>query len=378
MVLALGLITSTTLLALSHILIAIPGFYFLYRTDYKMLSKSSWMLLALIIVLVLSVLFNQDIALKGYKPISKIKYFIFGFLSVVPFCWYFKNYFNEKKLSYLLYAFCITTTVATLSGMIAQVTGTNPITMRAPDLDRNSGLFGMVMNYAHNMSYFLVIIAGLLIYRDQVKKFINIKFLVLVMLINIIGFYFSYTRGAWLAFVVAMPFFFFKNNKKWFVGIFVSLALVGAMAYFFAGKNVIRAGSDNQRISQWKAAIEAFKERPILGYGYLNFEGHSGEIKKRYNLGELKLVSHAHNNFLEILADSGIIGITFYMAWLIFWTIEAYKRSDLIGNISLVFIVAFVVSGLTQSTISLGINLFFIFAVYAISQVRVDKNLVKG
>lgn len=359
-----------TLLALFHILMAIPALYFLSKTNFRNLSLSSWCLLIFTIMLVLSVVFNQDITEKGYSAISKTKYFFFGFLSIAPISWWMKKYSNDKKISILLYTFCVVTTVATLSGLCGTWFGVNPILFKTVEIGgRYGGLFGMVMNYAHNMAYFLIIIFGLLIYKNDSKKYINTKFLTAVFIINLIGFYYCYTRGAWLAFLLGAPFYFFKDNKKLFgVGVLLIITL-GSWAYFSAGKNVIRSSSDTQRISQWKAAAEAFKERPVLGYGYLNFEPHSAEIKRRYNFGELTLSSHAHNNFLEIAADAGILGLFFYLAWILFWIKETYKGQSLASKIGFPFILVFIVGGLTQATISLGINLFFILAAYAITQV---------
>lgn len=367
MILALALVTSTTLLSLSHILMLVPAVYFLTRTNYKTYPKSAWALLGITIIIVLSVLANQDIAVKGYKTILKAKYFLFGFISIAPLAWYFKNHLNEKKISWLLYSFCIATTVATISGLIGFLTGINPLLFKGVQDLRNSGLFGMIMNYAHNMSYFLIIIVGLFIYREQTKKYINIKFLVGVLIVNFIGMYFSYTRGAWLAVLAGIPFFFFKDHKKLFLSICCGLVLLGAAAYFVAGDKVIRPQSERERISQWMAAIYAFKERPILGYGYLNFEPYSGEIKERYNLGSVKFVSHAHNNFLEMLGGTGILGFLAFVAWLIFWFKEMLAKDSVVAKISVPFIIVFIVGGLTQSTVSLGINLFFVMAAWSVA-----------
>lgn len=378
MVLALGLLTSTTLLALSHIFILVPGLYFLSKTNFKALPKSAWALLAMTIVIMLSVLVNQDIATKGYKPIFKAKYFLVGFISLAPFGWYFKNYYNEKKISYLLYVLCISTTVATIAGLIGLWTGINPILMKVAHPNRNSGLFGMLMNYAHNLSFFLIILTGLVLYRDQVKKYINIKFVILVLIVNLIGFYFTYTRGAWLGFLAAVPFFFFKEHKKIFIGILSGFVLLGVLTYFVAGNMVIRPQSEIERISQWEAALMAFKERPILGYGYLNFETHSGEIKQRYDLPAKNFVGHAHNNFFEMMASTGALGLITFVLWIGFWFKEMYERTDFVARIGLAFIVVFVVDGLTQSTISLGINLFFIIGGYVVLQINREKDyLVK-
>lgn len=321
----------------------------------------------MIIVIILSVLVNQDIAGKGYKPILKAKYFLFGFISIAPLSWYFKNHYNEKKVSWLLYAFCIATTVATLSGLCGTFFGYIPLINNVvPVGGRYGGLFGMVMNYAHNMSYFLIIISGLILYRDEIKHLINKKFLVTIFIINLIGLYFSYTRGAWLAFLLGVPFFFFKNNKKLFLAVIMGTILAGAVAYFVSGEAVKRKDNDETRIIQWKAAAYAFKERPVFGYGYLNFEERVIEIKARYGLGNLNFASHAHNNFFEMLGSTGGLGFIAFVSWLGFWFKEMLSKDDLVARIGVPFILAFIVGGLTQSTISLGINLFFVMAVYAI------------
>lgn len=368
MVLALGLLTSMTLLSLSHILMLVPALYFLPKADYRSFPKSAWALLAMAIVIILSVLGNQDIAGNGYKPILKAKYFLFGFLSIAPLSWYFKNHYDEKKVSWLLYAFCVATTLATLSGLCGTFFGYNPILMKTAVVGgRYGGLFGMVLNYAHNMSYFLIIIAGLLLYRGEIKNLINKKFLVAVFIINLVGLYFSYTRGAWIAFLLGVPFFFFKNNKKLFISVILGAALLGGIAYFASGGAMYRKDNDQTRVIQWKAATYAFLERPVLGYGYLNFENKVIDIKKRYNLGNLDFASHAHNNFFEMLGTTGALGFVTFVLWLGVWFKEMLSRNDLVSRIGVPFIIAFIISGLTQSTISLGINLFFVMAGFAVA-----------
>ena len=373
MVLALGLVTSVTILSFYHILLVFPIIYFLSKTNFKKWTVSTWALVLMSFFIILSTLFNQDIATTGYKPLGKVKYFIFGFLSIAPITWYFKNYWNDKKISYLLYVFCFATMFATLSGIISLYFGFNYVTWREVSSERNAGLFGMVMNYAHNLAYFQIIIGGLLFYKKETMRFININFLYIVFTINLVGLYLTYTRGAWLGFLVALPFFLFKKHKKVFIYLVFVLILFGSLIYKLAGDKVVRLQSNNERLSQWQAAVEAVKERPILGYGYLNFEQHSVDIKKRYNIGELQFGGHAHSNVFEMLGSVGGLGFISFIVWIVAWFIEMYKRNDATAKITLPFVVVLFVGGLTQSTISLGVNLFFIMSVYSLGQVRVDK-----
>ena len=210
----------------------------------------------------------------------------------------------------------------------------------------------------------------MIIYRDEVKKFINLNFLYIVFALNLLGLYTTYTRGAALAFLAAAPFSFFKKNKKLFVIVLISLTILGFGAYKLAGKAVIRPLSEIERTSQWKAAIAGFKERPVFGLGYLNFEKMSTGLKKKYNIEAVYFGGHAHSNYFEALASTGIIGFIFFMGWQILWFFEMLKRDDIVAKIGLPFIIAFVVSGLTQATFTLGANLFLIMPFYALTQIN--------
>jgi O-antigen ligase len=374
MCLGLGLFTSMTFLALNHIFIIIPCLYFLPRTNFKEWSMSAWFLLAMIIAIILSVLVNQDIAVAGYAPLTKSKYYLIALLSIAPMSFYFKNLSGEsdhdKKIKWLLWAFIGTTTLATLSGMGGVFFGYNLLKLKAGFVNRNGGLAGMLMNYAHNLAMFQVILTGLILYRKEMKRYLNLNFLYATWLINFLGLYLTYTRGALLGFLVALPFFFFKKNLKSFVISSLITIIIGVGGYKLAGKSIERTLSDVQRVSQWKAAFAGFKERPVFGLGYLNFEKLSTSLKVKYNIEEVTFGGHAHSNYFEMLASTGAIGFLFFMLWQICWFVEMMKRDDLIGNIALPFIVVFVVAGLTQATFTLGANLFFIMPAYALTQIN--------
>ena len=373
MALAFGLLSSISILAFAHILLIFPIFYFLSKTNFKEFKISTWALVAFFLAVIVSILVNQDIAVNGLKPLSKSKYFLFGFLSIVPYTYYFSRP-REKEVKSLLYVFLIVTTAATIFGVIGMISGMNPLTHRVTS-DRNSGFFGMIMNYAHNLAFFQIIVLGLILYRKEVEKIINVKFLWFVAIINFYGLYTSYTRGAWVALLAAIPFYVFKNNKKKFLIVVIASLVAGGIIYKLSGDLFIRPGSDSKRLNQWRAATVAYVERPILGYGYLNFEPLSTKIKEKYGIADTAYRGHAHNNFFEVLGTTGTIGFLAFMLWLVMWFVEMLKRDDLIARLAIPFIVVFIAGGLSQSTITLGINLFFVMAVYAITQI--DLKLLK-
>ena len=373
MSLSLGLFTSMTFLALTHICIIIPALYFIPKTNFKEFNKSTWFLLAMFVAFILSVLLNQDISDKGFSPITKTKYYLIAIISIAPFSYYFSKLTEEeriKKIHYLLLGLFITTTIAGIAGIYGALTGFNPLNQKIISTGRNCGLAGMVLNYSHNLALFQVIVTGMIFYREEIKKYINLNFLYVVWMFNLVALIMTYSRGAILAFFVAVPFYFFRKNKKVFLHSSIVVSFFVAIGYKFLGDYVLRPGSDVERVSQWKAAIVGFKERPIFGLGYLNFEMMSIPLKLKYGIEATHFGGHAHNNYLEALASTGIVGFICFMGWQIFWLIEMNKREDLMAKIAIPFIVAFIVGGMTQATFTLGANLFFIMGFYTLTQIN--------
>lgn len=125
------------------------------------------------------------------------------------------------------------------------------------------------------------------------------------------------------------------SRKKW-----ITLAMAGAFAVLVTGISVgVRefpassmtrhvptvlkrlaltnpAGSDESRTMQWRAAIDGFKDRPLLGYG---LENHnlvwSAHFDPRIYM-TTDIFDRTHNQFLETLATTGLIGtVAFLGIW---------------------------------------------------------------
>ncbi len=76
------------------------------------------------------------------------------------------------------------------------------------------------------------------------------------------------------------------------------------------------AGPDAIRFLQWRAAVEGFKDHPIVGYGPENFHlAWSAHFQPAlYGKITEERIDRAHNAILEVLATTGLIGILTFMA----------------------------------------------------------------
>lgn len=92
------------------------------------------------------------------------------------------------------------------------------------------------------------------------------------------------------------------------------------------------AGSDESRTMQWRAAIEGFKDRPIVGYGPENHDlVWSAHLDPGIYRLDTDIYDRTHNQFLEILATTGILGaLAFLGIWVAIGVtlFRAYRDGD--------------------------------------------------
>ena len=376
------LFISLTVLSLNHIFLLVPAIYFLLHrsTRNSGLSISQACLLLLIAQIFLSYLANYDI--MPAKNLFKAKYLIFSFLAIGAYTAFFQQKRTnkyQKQLKILLGTILVTATIATIGGIIAKYTGFHYLRMKdACHPVRACGMYGMYMDYGHNIHFFLILLSGLILHHQKWQKYLPFKdkkVLIIIFIINFLGLYLSYTRGAMLGLLLALPFFFFRKHQKLFPIIILGMFSIFILSFVFSSKmqNMFmernRFDSIKTRLSSFQAAIHVAQERPIFGLGHKNFEHYSSEYKYRYQLFLPHLGGHAHNNYFEYLGSLGIPGFFLLILFTLSWILEMYKRRDIIGDLIFPLTISFAVTGLSQYTIGNAANSFLLFNIYALSQI---------
>lgn len=141
---------------------------------------------------------------------------------------------------------------------------------------------------------------------------------------------FSFTRGAWIALAFALlPIFLLPGGRKGLQAL-LSLAVLGAAVLMLVPplrQRVLDAfeGRDSERLWIWKANFRMFLDHPWWGVGYTR----NADLLPTYyqNIGapEGLIVSHAHNQFLHVLAGTGVTGFLFYLAFWVFLLIKSLQ-----------------------------------------------------
>jgi hypothetical protein len=208
------------------------------------------------------------------------------------------------------------------------------------DYDYENHFLSLRLAYPMHPSYLSIyIILSLLVAFESLfdkseakswKVFWSVAILIYFISVNLLS-----SRSAFFSMIIITPLYFilkfYKRSYKWF---YVSGIFLFFLVFFIAALtnerfsndlNKIRSNSvqsaikEDIRYSIWNSAISLIKENPVMGVGTGDA---SCELKKKfrsfgYSEGYYDDLN-AHNQFLEILLENGLIGL------LIFLTILGY------------------------------------------------------
>lgn len=337
------------------------------------LPGSGWVLLGLIAWSVVTVLVNADTIDSELSHIKKLRHLLFPLLLLCSPLFFGVFVKNRRLSKWVVIAWLVSVSTATAAGLIAHFTGFNPILMEPPSMPtRASGLFSQVMTFANSLQFSVLLLSASLVIDSNRNKWFWIR--AGVLLLAIVGMYFSYTRGAILGAAAGMFFLLWLFSKKW-LAIVSTIGVIIAVAAFMGGtRHFLALKHEEVRINQWKVAALTVVEHPVFGVGYRNFDKVCGTQKEKFGMPEDHpltagyFVSHAHNNILEYLAATGFVGAALFLAFCGVWAIEVgrVRRLRLLVQSS---IVALLVSGMVECNFFDSEVISFIMLIYLFSQV---------
>jgi O-antigen ligase len=372
--LAAGIFTSVSILSAYQILFTLSLLYFsfiAFKEKTIHLPKSAYWLLAFTIVAFLSLIINFDLIPKPSKNFGRLKYFIFGVGGIVVFEFWLKEA-TERTKKILINTFFVSIVVAGIFAIYHFIFLSQ---------GRAKGLTD-TMRYGYGSAMMLLTLLSAILHKEKLGNWFNWKLAIPVFIIGFSGMYLTYTRGALLGFLCGLPFVLYFFNKKlgYVLGGIAVLGVLGLVGVYLFGSGESNSrflvnknnSSDVIRRSQWKAAIIATKEKPILGWGLSNFHSQLKRIKEQYDLDRKDYNdAHSHNLFLEIASGTGLLGIFLFLGWVLIWAWEAFQAQGLTRVLVIPFGVAFVVSSQFEVTFDAN-NASMIFFLYALSSANLN------
>lgn len=239
-------------------------------------------------------------------------------------------FLDKKKIKILLYVFAASTLLVCVDGIYQRLVGYDFI--RGFNLATVTGLgnnlSGVTATFRHynDFAAFLVVVFFILLGLSRKStKILLQSFIIFVIILTAVNLVFTYSRGAWASFliinVLLMIYSPDKKIKAYSLTSFI-LFMLGIIIIPSVGERFIfmfKKGGDATRFRVWGAAIEMFKDSPILGKGLGTFMGNFRQYSKLN-------IQYAHNCYLQILAESGLLGLVSFLWFLGQIVIGGYKK----------------------------------------------------
>ena len=167
------------------------------------------------------------------------------------------------------------------------------------------------------------------------------------------------SRAAWVAVAAALLLYFAlrlrRLSRRQLLAFAVLLCLcLGAFAVRSDLQSRFRSISDlashnnAQRLLMWQSAWRMFLDHPVLGVGPGNY-ARQYQTKYISPLATEPEQSHAHSNYLEVLAETGVPGLAAFLAMfavLLRHYAGRYRRGDTVALGMLLAVASFMVHGL--------------------------------
>ena len=219
---------------------------------------------------------------------------------------------------------------------------------------RISSFFGSELIYGSFLSKFLPILIGLLIFfhKNNIDKMLTY----LIICLSVIAIYISGERSSFILTLISIIIimistnFFYKSKFYIFLVIILVLSIITSSNQGLKSKwqstisNTILNFSDKIVLENKEyflildkkytymglSAIKMFNDKPILGHGVKSFrfnckkEAYKIDEFNSYNF-RLNCGNHPHNTYIQLIAETGIIGFGFIIFFFIFISFSLLK-----------------------------------------------------
>jgi len=152
-------------------------------------------------------------------------------------------------------------------------------------------------------------------------------------------------RGGMLSLILVLLLLYIvysiKRQKKLHIIISVTIVILLALSFNYVFRN-IRPQTITFRERVYKANAEYIKHNWLAGSGLGTFvrEFPQYRLNDYKLLGQEDIISHAHNEFIEIWAETGIIGLALFIIFLIV-LFKQYKRNLSSNNKYFIYAISF-------------------------------------
>ncbi|MAO32330.1 MAG: hypothetical protein CL824_02390 [Crocinitomicaceae bacterium] len=336
------------------ILFGLMILYFFYQINSSISNTKIWKH-PIIVAAIIYFSFVLIASFTSSAPLVSFKFLLSKLWFFVPMVLFGSFFFRKKEnIRYFLYLFvlgCFIAIVYTLSIHASYNFGEKEGHWVMWPFFKDHTVYGAII------ALVLPLAIGLLVSKKHsALNYIHYLFIIIVI---IIGLYFSYTRAAWLSIIVALfiLLLIYYRVKFSYIASFSALFLITVLLSWDSiqmemernkyehtteefgeriqsAANITTDASNLERLNRWECAIEMFKEKPLLGFGPGTYAFEYARFQRPENLTIISTnfgnMGNAHSEYLSALSENGIFGfisfiglvsaifysaITLFLAW---------------------------------------------------------------
>lgn len=279
---------------------------------------------------------------------------------------------RERLRSAILVYLILQAAIAAAGGLSVLGGWISPIYKPADVVDAKLTFFGFYVTHNAAASVYCLLAIGALVWA--LRKDLETRHRALLLSVAVLltlGTVLARSRGVFLALIAASALVIFRAIRHGLSKRIVTGAVVGLIVAVLAGgvllfprfARMTEPGADHFRKGLWTRAWEDFKRSPIIGVGFGRFNDEDREFEEKGIVLVAKRAravnndAHAHNSYLQWLAEGGMLGLAVMAA---FWTLVARRldaRDDVMRDWILAGILAMAVMCLTEHYAGGGIFL---------------------
>lgn len=190
--------------------------------------------------------------------------------------------------------------------------------LQSHSIVRAVGMVNSATYYAHAAGvifvFYFVLFWGT---KNQDKRAVNYIYSAILLIFGL-SIYYTYTRGIWGSVFFALFICLFQFKKSYSL-MFLICTLISVFVLIKTDPMIsIRMQEtfnsklfDKARVALFKSHLEMFKDYPIFGIGYdvyKDYNNISYKYSEKFNVPEDLNNSHSHNQYLQLLSMTGIVG----------------------------------------------------------------------
>lgn len=351
-------------------------------------NGADWVIFAFLGFCVFGIVFQYGIGSEYLKMLKRFSWIASLYLAHMAFTYYLPK--PKEALKLILYVSLIPS-VYSIATVLAKTD------FRYPDRweGRAIGLVNSATYHAHASVVLAAFCIPLLLYVARKSSRIVQLSLVGSFALLFVSFYYTYTRGALLAFLIATFIYVARFGIK---KVLMFVAAIGALVgVIFAldpsysnrlKSSLTQNRGDDNRIRLYQANWDIFVDHPLLGMGYDVYKDPAKSVPYTSHRGVAENLqdSHAHNQYVQILSSTGIIGFILFMSFYLYFLWENFKmlrrkdlNSDVMALIQACFYaqIAFVFLQFTDQTFEYSKIKFILIVVWGLVLALRDQSLVK-